>query len=45
MYDNAAKMKSFHATVQYMYAHCIPFNAKEALKLDEKIVMIIGRKQ
>ena len=32
----AAKLKSFHTTVQYMYGVCIPCNTKEALQLDEE---------
>ena len=35
MYDNGAKKKSFHNTVQYMYGVCIPCDMKEALELDE----------
>ena len=33
---NTAKVKSFHNTVQYIYGVDIPFDTKEAIKLDEE---------
>ena len=33
---NAAKLKSFHNNVQYMYGVHIPHDSKEALQLDEE---------
>ena len=33
---NAAKVKSFHNTVQYTYGVCIPCDTNKALKLDEE---------
>ena len=33
---NAAKVKPFHNTIQYIYGAYIPCDIKEALKLDEE---------
>ena len=33
---NDVKVKSFHSNVQYMYDVCIPYDTKEAHKLDEE---------
>ena len=43
-YDKCHQNEFFHNTVQYMYGIHIPHDTTEALKLDEEMGMIIGRK-